>query len=113
MKIFAEIESEVRSYARSFPRVFNRAEAEYLYDTEGNQYLDFLAGAGTLNYGHNHPIFKQKLLDYIQADGISHGLDMHTLAKGKFLETFNEKILKPRNLNYVLQQQCPANLKCI
>ena len=113
MKIFAEIESEVRSYARSFPRVFNRAEAEYLYDTEGNQYLDFLAGAGTLNYGHNHPIFKQKLLDYIQADGISHGLDMHTLAKGKFLETFNEKILKPRNLNYVLQFTGPTGTNAV
>ena len=62
MKIFEEIESEVQSYARSFPRVFNKAQGEYLYDMEGNQYLDFLAGAGTLNYGHNHPIFKKALL---------------------------------------------------
>jgi diaminobutyrate-2-oxoglutarate transaminase len=59
MKIFEEIESEVQSYARSFPRVFNKAQGEYLYDTEGNQYLDFLAGAGTLNYGHNNPILKK------------------------------------------------------
>ena len=40
MKIFEEIESEVQSYARSFPRVFNKAQGEYLYDLEGNQYLD-------------------------------------------------------------------------
>ena len=65
MKIFDEIESEVQSYARSFPRVFNRAKGEFLYDEEGNQYLDFLAGAGTLNYGHNNPLFKEALLEYI------------------------------------------------
>jgi len=65
MKIFEEIESEVQSYARSFPRIFNKAQGEYLYDLEGNQYLDFLAGAGTLNYGHNNPILKKCLLDYI------------------------------------------------
>jgi diaminobutyrate-2-oxoglutarate transaminase len=57
MKIFEEIESEVRSYARAFPRVFNRAQGETLYDEEGNAYLDFLAGAGSLNYGHNNPLF--------------------------------------------------------
>ena len=65
MKIFEEIESEVQSYARSFPRLFNKAKAEFMYDAEGNRYLDFLAGAGTLNYGHNNPVFKEKLLEYI------------------------------------------------
>jgi diaminobutyrate-2-oxoglutarate transaminase len=59
MKIFDEIESEVQCYARAFPRLFNKAQGEYLYDNEGNQYLDFLAGAGTLNYGHNNPVFKK------------------------------------------------------
>ena len=44
MKIFDEIESEVQSYARSFPRVFNKAIGEFLYDEEGTEYLDFLAG---------------------------------------------------------------------
>lgn len=113
MKIFEEIESEVQSYARSFPRVFNRAQGEHLYDEEGTQYLDFLAGAGTLNYGHNHPIFKQKLLDYIQADGITHGLDMHTKAKGEFLNTFNDKILKPRNLDYMMQFTGPTGTNAV
>ncbi|GAB5452188.1 MAG: diaminobutyrate--2-oxoglutarate transaminase [Halioglobus sp.] len=113
MKIFEEIESEVQSYARSFPRVFNRAQGEYLYDEDGKQYLDFLAGAGTLNYGHNNPHIKEKLLAYINADGITHGLDMHTLAKGQFMETFNEKILKPRNLDYVLQFTGPTGTNAV
>ncbi len=113
MKIFEEIESEVQSYARSFPRVFNKAQGEFLYDEEGNQYLDFLAGAGTLNYGHNNPVFKEKLLDYIHQDGITHGLDLHTRAKGEFLESFNEKILKPRNLEYVMQFTGPTGTNAV
>lgn len=113
MKIFEEIESEVQSYARSFPRVFHKAQSEFLFDEEGNRYLDFLAGAGTLNYGHNNPIFKEKLLDYIHDDGITHGLDLHTRAKGKFLESFNEKILKPRNYEYVVQFTGPTGTNAV
>lgn len=113
MKIFEEIESEVQSYARSFPRVFNKAQGEYLYDEDGNQYLDFLAGAGTLNYGHNNPVFKEKLLEYIHADGITHGLDMHTKAKAEFLQTFNDKILQPRNLEYVMQFTGPTGTNAV
>lgn len=113
MKIFEEIESEVMSYARSFPRVFDRAQGEHLYDTEGNQYLDFLAGAGTLNYGHNNPLFKQKLLDYIANDGITHGLDLHTKAKGEFLEALNEKILKPRGMEYIVQFTGPTGTNSV
>ena len=113
MKIFEQIESEVQSYARSFPRVFNRAKGEFLYDEDGNEYLDFLAGAGTLNYGHNNPLFKAKLLEYIDNDGITHGLDMHTRAKGNFLEAFNENILKPRGLDYVMQFTGPTGTNAV
>ena len=113
MKIFEEIESEVQSYARSFPRIFNRAEGEHIYDEDGNQYLDFLAGAGTLNYGHNNPIFKELLLDYINNDGITHGLDLHTKAKAEFLHSFNEKILKPRDLDYVMQFTGPTGTNAV
>lgn len=113
MKIFDEIESEVRSYARSFPRVFTRAKGEMMWDEDGNQYLDFLAGAGTLNYGHNNPIFKQVLLEYIQNDGITHGLDLHTKAKGEFLQTFSDKILKPRNMEYVVQFTGPTGTNAV
>ncbi len=113
MKIFEEIESEVRSYARSFPRLFNRAKGEVLWDDEDNQYLDFLAGAGTLNYGHNNPTLKNALVEYICDDGITHGLDMHTKAKGEFLEAFNDIILKPRNMNYVMQFTGPTGTNAV
>jgi acetylornithine/succinyldiaminopimelate/putrescine aminotransferase/predicted amino acid dehydrogenase len=34
---------------------FVRGEGEYLYDAAGKKYLDFVAGFGSLNLGHNHP----------------------------------------------------------
>ncbi|MDY6942175.1 MAG: diaminobutyrate--2-oxoglutarate transaminase [Pseudomonadota bacterium] len=113
MKIFYEIESEVQSYARSFPRVFTHAKGDFMWDTEGNQYLDFLAGAGTLNYGHNNPILKKVLLEYIERDGITHGLDMHTKAKGEFLQSFNDTILKPRGMEYIVQFTGPTGTNAV
>lgn len=113
MKIFEELESEVRSYARAFPRVFNRARGEYLYDEDGVEHLDFLAGAGTLNYGHNNPIFKEALMEYIEADGITHGLDLHTVAKQHFLETLQAKIFRPRNLDYQVQFTGPTGTNAV
>lgn len=113
MKIFDEIESEVQSYARAFPRVFTRAKGEFLWDQDGRQYLDFLAGAGTLNYGHNNPVFKELLLEYIQDDGITHGLDLHTKAKGEFLQSFNDYILKPRSMEYIVQFTGPTGTNAV
>ncbi|SED91883.1 diaminobutyrate aminotransferase apoenzyme [Amycolatopsis lurida] len=100
MSIFEELESEVRSYSRGWPVVFDRAQGSYLYDEDGKAYLDFFAGAGALNYGHNNPALKRALIDYIARDGVTHALDMFTVAKRDFLQTFQEKILKPRDLDY-------------
>ncbi|MDF7799123.1 diaminobutyrate--2-oxoglutarate transaminase [Pontiellaceae bacterium B1224] len=113
MKIFDEIESEVQSYARNFPRVFDKAQGEFVYDKDGNQYLDFLAGAGSLNYGHNNPKLKEKLLEYVARDGISHSLDLHTEAKREFLETFQEKILQPRELDYMVMFTGPTGTNSV
>ncbi|MDT7725809.1 MAG: diaminobutyrate-2-oxoglutarate transaminase [Actinomycetota bacterium] len=100
MSIFEELESEVRSYSRGWPVVFDRAQGSRIYDENGRPYLDFFAGAGALNYGHNNPVLKKALIDYIARDGVIHALDMFTVAKRDFLETFNEIILKPRELDY-------------
>ena len=113
MKIFNEIESEVRSYARAFPRLFNQARGEHIYDDDGNEYLDFLAGAGSLNYGHNNPVFKQKLIDYIMEDGITHGLDLHTAAKRDFLEAFRDHILRPRDMEYIVMFTGPTGTNAV
>jgi len=113
MDIFKAVESEVQSYARSFPIVFDRARGAELFDEEGQAYLDFLAGAGTLNYGHNNPHLKQALLDYIAGDGIAHGLDMHTRAKAGFLQAFQDLILEPRELDYRMQFTGPTGTNAV
>ncbi len=112
-QVFDRIESEVQSYARNFPVLFNKAKGSYLYDEDGNAYLDFLAGAGTLNYGHNNPVLKEKLLAYLSEDYIVHGLDMHTVAKRNFLNMFEEVILKPRNMEYIMQFTGPTGTNAV
>ena len=66
---FERLESKVRSYSRSFPAIFSRASGSWLYDDGGHAFLDFLSGCASLNYGHNHPALKARLLEYIAADG--------------------------------------------
>lgn len=106
--IFDQWESEVRSYIRSFPTVFATARGSLLIGEDDTEYIDFFAGAGTLNYGHNNPLLKQALLDYIQRDGVVHALDMATQAKREFIEAFANLILIPRGLQYKLHFTGPT-----
>lgn len=113
MKIFEELESEVRSYGRNFPRIFKRAQGEFMYDEDENEYIDFLSGAGALNYGHNHPVMRTKLVEYIESGGITHSLDLYTDAKREFMETFREKILGPREFDYTLMFTGPTGTNAV
>lgn len=94
------LESEVRSYCRIWPATFVAARGSHIWDVDGNDYLDFFSGAGALNYGHNDPEMKAALIDHLAGDGIVHSLDTTTVAKMRFLEKFNEVILKPRDLDH-------------
>ena len=96
----AELESQVRSYSRSWPAVFDRAVGATMYDTDDREYLDFFAGAGALNYGHNNPALKKVLLDYLGDDRVVHSLDMFTTAREDFLNTFHDMVLAPRGLDH-------------
>ncbi|HPJ39872.1 MAG TPA: diaminobutyrate--2-oxoglutarate transaminase, partial [Spirochaetota bacterium] len=108
MRIFEQIESQVRSYVRHFPTIFTKAKGSHLYDEQGKEYIDFFAGAGVLNYGHNNPKANEALIEYIKNDGIIHGLDKATSAKKEFLETFYNTILAPRNMEYKVQFTGPT-----
>jgi len=113
MRIFNELESNVRSYSRLFPTVFKKAQGAILEDKQGFKYIDFLCGVGTLNYGHNNPQLKERLIRYIESDGIIHGLDLATVAKEEFLETFAAIILEPRQLNYKVQFPGPTGTNAV
>ncbi len=107
------LESNVRSYSRAYPRVFDRAIGAEIWDNNGARYLDFLAGCGALNYGHNNPFLKESLIEYISRDGISLGLDLTTIAKDQFLEALNEYVFKPNQLDYVVQFTGPTGTNAI
>jgi len=111
--IFTQLESNVRSYCRHFPAIFSKAKGSILYTESGQRYIDFLAGAGALNYGHNNEQLKQQLINYLKDDFISHGLDLYTVAKGSFLTAFNQHILKPKNLNYKIQFCGPTGTNAV
>jgi diaminobutyrate-2-oxoglutarate transaminase len=111
--VFERYESKVRSYARSFPQIFKRAAGTELFDVRGRRYLDFLSGAGSLNYGHNNPILKDALLAYIAEDGIAHSLDLHTAEKERFLLAMQNIILEPRGLDYVIQFTGPTGTNSV
>ncbi|OXR48555.1 MULTISPECIES: diaminobutyrate--2-oxoglutarate transaminase [unclassified Pusillimonas] len=113
LNIFDRMESEVRGYIRSFPVIFSKAKGSALFDQEGREYLDFFAGAGTLNYGHNNPVLKEKLIEYVADDGVVHGLDMATDAKKYFMETFERVLLKPRGWDYKMQFTGPTGTNAV
>ncbi|MCX5672196.1 MAG: diaminobutyrate--2-oxoglutarate transaminase [Planctomycetota bacterium] len=113
MDIFAELESNVRSYCRRWPAVFSKAKGSVLTDEAGNRYIDFFAGASSLNYGHNDDAIKVRLLEYLASDSITHGLDCHTVAKREFLTKFHKVILQPRGLSYKCQFCGPTGTNAV
>nr|AMY57906.1 diaminobutyrate--2-oxoglutarate aminotransferase beta subunit [Streptomyces sp. WS064] len=113
LSVFETVESEVRSYCRSWPTVFDRAQGSRMTDEDGHTYLDFFAGAGSLNYGHNNPVLKRALLDYPERDGVTHGLDMSTTAPRAFLQSFQNIILRPRDLPYPVMFPGPTGANSV
>jgi diaminobutyrate-2-oxoglutarate transaminase len=109
----AALESEVRSYCRTWPTTFTCGRGSYLHDESGRAFLDFFMGAGALNYGHNHPVLKAALMDYLEHDGVVHSLDMATSAKTGFLREFKRQVLDPRHLDYRVQFCGPTGANCV
>ena len=103
MSIFEKRESQVRSYCRSFPELFKTAKGAEQFTADGKRYIDFFAGAGALNYGHNNPYIKEKILEYLSQDNLIHALDFFTTAKEEFLTAFDEIILSPKGYDYKVQ----------
>jgi diaminobutyrate-2-oxoglutarate transaminase len=113
MSIFDEMESAVRSYCLEFPEVFNRASGPYLFNSEGRRYIDFLCGAGALNYGHNPREMVDAVIEYLRQDGIVTSLDLHTVAKRQFMERLRDIVMAPRNMDHVVQFTGPTGTNAI
>ncbi|MCS3695027.1 diaminobutyrate-2-oxoglutarate transaminase [Bradyrhizobium elkanii] len=111
--VFAQSESEVRYYCRKLPNLLSSGRGALVRDVAGNTFVDFISGCGALNYGHNHAKIKRAAIEHLSSDGILAGLDFHTDAKLRFLETFRDIILKPRGLRYKLQFPGPTGANCV
>jgi len=111
--MYREFESNVRSYCRSLPAEFHQGYGSTIVGTNGKEYIDFLSGCGSLNYGHNHPELKHALLEYIEQNGVAMSLDMATASKRHFVHAFVENILKPRGLDYKLQFPGPTGTNAV
>jgi len=106
-------ESEVRGYCRTFTKTWDTSEGAWLTDTDGERYLDFFAGAGVLNYGHNHPKLRKPLVEYVERGGITHSLDMYSAPKERFLETIHRVLLAPRKMDYRVQFPGPTGTNAV
>lgn len=113
MSVITDLESEVRSYCRAWPAVFTTARGALVEDEAGRSYIDFFAGAGALNYGHNDPRLLEPLLAYLADGGILHSLDMTTRAKVDFLERLRDVILRPRGLDHKVQFPGPTGTNAV
>src|SRR5487761_1258114 len=51
-----------------FDRYYTRGEGAYLFDDQGERYLDFIAGFGVFGLGRSHPVVKRALHEAIDAD---------------------------------------------
>ena len=111
--IFENVEPNVRSYCRSFPTVFTKAKGSVMTDENGKEYIDFFAGAGALNFGHNPDAMNKAMIAYLESDGIVHSMDMYTVPKRNFLEFFQSNILAPRGMNYKVQFAGPTGTNAV
>ncbi|NRB47188.1 MAG: aspartate aminotransferase family protein [Saprospiraceae bacterium] len=84
LKLQEEIEGSVVSYPKNFPIAIRRAKGAIIEDVDGNQFLDFFAGAGVLNLGHCN----QEILPYVesQQQDLIHALDFPTENKMRAIQ---------------------------
>lgn len=98
-------ESNARSYPRKFPIAISKAKGSWVEDVEGNKYLDFLCGAGTLALGHNDNEVCNAMVEMIQNNLPLHTLDLTTPVKDTFVHTLLS-LLPPELANNAKIQFC-------
>ncbi|WP_415892137.1 aspartate aminotransferase family protein [Neptuniibacter sp. PT8_73] len=70
------VESIMTTYNR-LSVAFERGEGSWLYDTDGNKYLDALSGIAVCGLGHSHPAVTHAICD--QASNLLHTSNLYTI----------------------------------
>ena len=69
-KTKAMIERDARvispSYPRDYPFAMDHGKGSYLWDVDGNQFLDFMAGIAVNSTGHSHPEVVKAIQDQVE-----------------------------------------------
>ncbi|WP_327241337.1 aspartate aminotransferase family protein [Streptomyces sp. NBC_01320] len=86
-------ESRARTYPRHLPIALAEGSGSFVQDVDGNVFIDFLAGAGVLSLGHNHPEIVRSVIRQLSA--LTHGLDFPTPVKDAFTQA-QLSMLSPR-----------------
>jgi diaminobutyrate-2-oxoglutarate transaminase len=113
MQVFEQWESDIRGYCRLYPTVFKSASNARQTDENGKSYIDFFAGAGVLNFGHNNARMKRAMIEFLERDGVAHSLDMYTDVKRDFIAKFVDTVVKPRGWNHKLQFMGPTGTNAV
>ena len=109
--IFEQHESEIRGYCRAYPTVFASASNARQVSEDGTSYIDFFAGAGVLNFGHNNPRMKEAMIEFLQADGVAHSLDTYTTTKRDFIARSTTGIVaEGRDITTVVAPEADARV---
>ena len=68
------VNSPVRAYRAVglTPRFITRADGAYIWDEDGNRYIDYVCSWGPMILGHNHPIIREAVERAVK-DGLSFG----------------------------------------
>jgi diaminobutyrate-2-oxoglutarate transaminase len=104
LKYLNLIESNARTYVRDFPVIIEKGQNSIVTDIDGNNYIDCLAGAGTLALGHNHEVVINAIEKFLRSGHIMHGLDLATPVKIEFtkvlLQCFPEEFGKNAKIQF-------------
>ena len=108
-----DYESSARSYPRKFPFALKKAKGSYIEDVEGNRYLDFLCGAGTLALGHNDEDVNRAMVELIESEAPLHTLDLTTPVKDRFVQTIFSLLPKGLRENAKIQFCSPSGTDAV
>lgn len=106
-------ESSARSYPRKFPFALGKAQGSWIEDVEGNKYLDFLCGAGTLALGHNDPEINRAMIEMISNNAPLHTLDLTTPVKDTFVHTLFSLLPEELQENAKIQFCSPSGADAV
>jgi len=62
------------AFNKPFPMCISKADGAYLYDKDGNEYIDFLQAGGPTILGSNYPVVREKVIELLNECGPVTGL---------------------------------------